>query len=132
MRFACIFIIKIASAVRSAVDLEQTSLEDEVCVLKTCTAASAGHYEVHGTEAQQLSGQLRPQQQYFVAISCDEPIQPDASASVVQWLDAKDPVNNSSIHIYMNPLMKTMLQGEPAKLCAKEQLCHTKVSFLRG
>ena len=41
----------------------RTSLEDEVCVLKTCTAASAGHYEVHGTEAQQLSGQLRPQQQ---------------------------------------------------------------------
>ena len=137
---------------------------------------------------------------YFVAISCDEPIQPGASASVVQWLDSKDtkvsklvwnmvmlaaltwqndrkikvhlafspypkmmsplgglvkckdvfrkvplhlaladvvlhlqdPVNNSSIHIYMNPLMKTMLQGEPAKLCAKEQLCHTKVSFLRG
>ena len=25
-----------------------------------------------------------------MAISCDEPIQPDASASVVQWLDAKD------------------------------------------
>ena len=41
----------------------RTSLEDEVCVLKTCTAASAGHYEVHGTKAQQLSGQLRPQQQ---------------------------------------------------------------------
>ena len=41
----------------------RTSMENEVCVLKTCTAASAGHYEVHGTEAQQLSGQLRPQQQ---------------------------------------------------------------------
>jgi len=27
---------------------------------------------------------------YFVAISCDEPIQADASASVVQWLDSKD------------------------------------------
>ena len=25
-----------------------------------------------------------------MAISCDEPNQPDASASVVQWLDAKD------------------------------------------
>ena len=35
-------------------------------------------------------------------------------------------MNNSSIHIYMNPLMKTMLQGKPAKLCAKEQLCHNE------
>ena len=46
----------------------RTSLEDEVCVLKTCTAASAGHYEVHGTEAQQLSGQLRPQQQLLESL----------------------------------------------------------------
>ena len=46
----------------------RTSLEDEICVLKTCTAASAGHYEVHGTEAQQLSGQLRPQQQLLESL----------------------------------------------------------------
>ena len=136
---------------------------------------------------------------YFVAINCDEPSQREESASVVQWLDAKDskvskllwnmvtlaalgkatakffgapglqsskndsyplgvgemsrsvarkvplhffgccafalqdPVNNSSIHIYMNPLMKTMLQGEPAKLCAKEQLGkHESLIFFRG
>ena len=47
-----------------------------------------------------------------------------ALADVV--LHLQDPVNNSSIHIYMNPLMTTMLQGEPAKLCAKEQLCHNE------
>ena len=50
------------------VALRTTSLEDEVCVLKTCAAASAGHYEVHGTEAQQLSGQLRPQQQLLESL----------------------------------------------------------------
>ena len=48
--------------------LRTTSLEDEVSVLKTCTAARAGHYEVHGTEAQQLSGQLRPQQQLLESL----------------------------------------------------------------
>ena len=49
-----------------------------------------------------------------------------ALADVVLFAHLQDPVNNSSIHIYMNPLMKTMLQGEPAKLCAKEQLCHNE------
>jgi len=36
---------------------------EEVCVLKTCTAASAGHYEVNGAEAQELSKHLKPQQE---------------------------------------------------------------------
>lgn len=36
---------------------------EEVCVLKTCTAASAGHYEVHGPEVQELSKHLKPQQE---------------------------------------------------------------------
>ena len=30
-------------------------------MLKTCTAASAGHYEVNGAEAQELSKHLKPQ-----------------------------------------------------------------------
>lgn len=34
----------------------------------------------------------------------------------------QDPVNNSSIDIYMNPLMKNMLKGGDNKLCAKELL----------
>ena len=36
---------------------------EEVCVLKTCTAASAGHYKVNGAEAQELSKHLKPQQE---------------------------------------------------------------------
>ena len=222
---------------------------EEVCALKTCTAASAGHYEVNGPEAQELSKHLKPQQEllevrfnelfcikciipdlvslfsssihnghqlarictswsffwrlldlvckkiqvqlfeprYFVGMSCDEGSQPPgSSASVVQWLDAKDiswanvgtcwywqqtnpanvhnihlafrfhwrfnvkiacnfsgrvkilfqrvahlqdPVNNSSIDIYMNPLMKTMLKGGDNKLCAKEPLVTWKSYF---
>lgn len=37
-------------------------------------------------------------------------------------LRLQDPYNNSSIAIYVNPLMKKMVQGEPTKLCTNEFL----------
>lgn len=44
-------------------------------------------------------------------------------ARVEQFLlRLQDPYNKSSIAIYVNPLMKKMVQGEPTKLCTNEFL----------
>ena len=46
-------------------------------------------------------------------------------ARVEQFLfRLQDPYNNSSIAIYVNPLMKKMVQGEPTKTLHKRVSCH--------
>eukprot|EP00434_Breviolum_minutum_P025122 symbB.v1.2.022195.t1/scaffold1958.1/size138524/6 len=55
---------------------------------------------------------------YFVAASCDDP--PALNATVVPWMDAKDPIEGSFVAIYVDPFLENMFHMETsnaAKLC---------------
>eukprot|EP00438_Fugacium_kawagutii_P022408 Skav209129 [mRNA] locus=scaffold682:212108:221957:+ [translate_table: standard] len=96
-----------------------STMTKTTCFLETCVANGVGSYEVRGRNATLLSQQMQPQSQYFVGSSCEATPKSMQvwTASLVQWF-GDDPVNNSSIAIYVNPMIEHKLHGETIKLCA--------------
>ncbi|CAE7338628.1 unnamed protein product [Symbiodinium sp. CCMP2592] len=90
----------------------------EVCVQSPSTPYL---YELRGEAAARASWQLQGQDKFFLSTSCAAAA-PAGDVHVVPWMDAEDPINNSFLAVYIEPVREILLRKTKAttKVCAIE------------